>query len=224
MRSARLLAPLLVAVVVAAPATGHQGDDPSLGDPGSLIHACQRTGASGRVRIRFVSPTGTCPSNPAWQPVHWSKVPPSVVVRDISARVFNSTNVTLLHNTSVALPFNTERWDTDSIHDTAVDPSRLTARTSGKYLIFGNVKFTGNSSGTRELLIRLNGTTTIAEERVTANILEPGANGNVMSLATHYDLAANEYVELLATQTSGTTVVAFADPETSPEFGMVKLP
>jgi len=56
--------------------------------------------------------------------------------RDISVRVFKSTHISLPHNTSIALPFDSERWDTDNMHDPVVNPSRLTARRVGKYFIF----------------------------------------------------------------------------------------
>jgi hypothetical protein len=110
------------------------------------------------------------------------------------------------------------------MHDEVTDNSRLIAQQPGKYLIFANVKFGENASGTREIGLRLNGTTGIAQERANANIVETGINGNIMSLTTHYSLGAGDYVEFVVTQTSGSTINVLSDPLASPEFGMVKLP
>ena len=49
------------------------------------------------------------------------------VTDDISVRVFNSTDISVPQATDTILTFDSERWDTDDIHDTATDPSMLTA-------------------------------------------------------------------------------------------------
>jgi hypothetical protein len=147
---------------------------------------------------------------------------------DISARVYKSSHTSLAHNTTVALSFDSERWDTDEIH--APGSSQLTAQTAGKYLIYANVKFGQSSTGTREVGLRVtttSGNQGIAEERATGNVVESGVEGNVMSLATHYFLNVGDYVELLVTQTSGGPLNVLSESATdavSPEFGMVKLP
>ncbi len=186
--------------------------------PAAQVCGCKRT-TNGRVRRITAGNPLVCPTSQVL--VCWNEDPPP---GDISARVFNSANLSLSHNTTTALPFDSERWDTDDMHDTVTNSSRLTAQESGKYLIFANVKFGENASGTREVLLRLNGTTVIAEERASANVVETGIAGNVMSLTTHYSLAAGDYVEFVVTQTSGSTINVLSDPQASPEFGMVKLP
>ena len=53
---------------------------------------------------------------------------------DIGARVYNDANISIPDNTETAVTFNTEEWDTDTIHDPSTNPERLTAKTAGKYL------------------------------------------------------------------------------------------
>ena len=55
-----------------------------------------------------------------------------------------------------ALTFNTERWDTDNIHDTGSNTERLTCKTAGRYLIIANIRFEPIALGRRMLSISLN--------------------------------------------------------------------
>lgn len=138
---------------------------------------------------------------------------------DISARVYNSAAISFASGADTPLTFGSERWDTDNIHSTTVNTNRLTATTAGKYLIAGHVQFANNSTGFRFIYIRLNGSTTIA---ATTSGSSP-VNNMYLSIAVHYNLAATDYVELLAFQNSGVALDINATANLSPEFGMVKV-
>src|SRR3990167_858282 len=60
---------------------------------------------------------------------------------DVSARANNSGAIALTSGTATLMTLDSERWDTDTIHSTASDTSRLTATTAGKYQITGHVEF-----------------------------------------------------------------------------------
>lgn len=137
---------------------------------------------------------------------------------DKSARVFHSANQSLTDATVTVLAFDSERFDTDTIHDTATNNSRLTATTAGKYWIHGQVNYADNATGRRDLTIRLNGTTTIADVRVNPI---SGADTTV-EVSTFYDLSATDYVELLAFQNSGGALNVQAVAQQSPEFMMFR--
>jgi hypothetical protein len=117
-----------------------------------------------------------------------------------AARVFHSTTQSLADNTETALTFDSESYDTDTIHDGGgAHPERLIATTAGKYIIEGAAEIEASAVGIRQLRVRLNGTTIIGQEsQLTASA------GTVSRLAINvpYDLAANDYVELLALQNS----------------------
>lgn len=119
---------------------------------------------------------------------------------DISVRVLNSSNVPVPNSSDIALTFDTERWDTNSIHD-GVNPTRLTASTSGKYFIFGTAAFATNGTGSRTLKIVKAGGSPAELARQTV----PGAatNPTYLSVATHFDMEAGSYVELVANQDRG---------------------
>jgi len=99
-----------------------------------------------------------------------------------------------------SLTFDTEVYDTDAMHNPAVEPTRLTvpANGDGIYFIQGNVEFDNNGgTGQQELGIRilLDGVTVIAEMYDNAN--EDDENISLY-IATDYPIAATHYVELQA--------------------------
>ena len=109
----------------------------------------------------------------------------------IAARVHNSAAITISNNTLTVLTFDSERYDTDTIHSTSSNTSRLTAKTAGKYIITGNVRWDDNGTGRRLLSILVNGSTTIARGETAILSAETSQN-----ISTHYDLAVDDFVEL----------------------------
>lgn len=141
-----------------------------------------------------------------------------------TVRVYNNANININTATLTALTYNSERFDTahnaaDTMHDTGINTGRLTCRYAGKYQITSNVDWAGNVTGTRVILIRLNGVTTIAREDTLAGTGGPGGQ----SISTLYDLAVNDYVETVVYQTSGAGLNVNATGNFSPEFMMVRV-
>jgi hypothetical protein len=136
----------------------------------------------------------------------------------IAARVYNSGALTITTATTTTLTFDSERFDLGGLHSTSSNTARLTAPVDGVYAIFGHIRWDNNATGVRELIVRLNGATIIAAEK-------DDAAGEAMgqSLATLYQLAAGDYVELRARQTSGGNLNVTATGNYSPEFGMHRV-
>lgn len=139
-------------------------------------------------------------------------------VAAIGARVYSSTPQAITTGVSTAIAFNSERFDTDTIHDTVTNNSRLTCKTAGVYLITGSIEWE-MSTGARSLAVRFNGTTTIVQALV------PAVSGNLtmQTCSTIYQFAINDYVELMVAQDSGNNLNVNATASYSPEFGMVRL-
>ena len=135
----------------------------------------------------------------------------------LGARVFNSAAQTIANLAFVALTFDSERFDTDGIHSAAPNPERLTAQTAGIYDIWGGVQWVSNNVGVRDLLIHLNGATTIAYERTPASGESHG------TISTIYELAQGDFVRFLVLQTSGGNLDTGVAGNSSPEFAMVKI-
>lgn len=134
------------------------------------------------------------------------------------ARVYNNANITISTASDTALTFNSERYDADTIHDTGSNTSRLTCKTAGKYIIVGHVEFASNATGARQVFIRLNGTTDIGRQAY----LSPGS-ATRFCITTIYDLALNDYIELVVWQNSGGNLDVVAAGNRSPEFSMQRI-
>lgn len=133
-------------------------------------------------------------------------------------RVRNSTNISIANNTATALTFDTERWDSENIHSTVTNTSRLTCVTAGLYEIKMQALWDVNATGVREGYIRLNGTTLLALE--DKNATSVAAIGTGQLVTTQYRLIVGDYVEAVVAQTSGGALNILAGGNYSPEFMM----
>ena len=131
-------------------------------------------------------------------------------------RVYNSAAFSHTSTgNNVAVTFDSERRDTDTMHSTATNTSRITFTTAGFYAVGGHVEFAANATGVRGIAIRLGGATYIAADN---RLSTGGALGTQMSIATRYAFAAGDYVELMAYQSSGGNLNINAAGNFSPEF------
>lgn len=136
-------------------------------------------------------------------------------------RVYNSAVISIVTSGSPqALTFNSQRYDTYGMHSTSVDTSRLTAKRNGIYSIFGNMEYQNNITGVRFALIRLDGTTFIAS---SSSVALTDIYATALNVSTHYYLNTNQYVELVAIQSSGGALNVLNNGNRSPEFGMVYI-
>lgn len=121
----------------------------------------------------------------------------------LGARVTHSTTQSLTDGAWTPLTFDTETRDDANFHDN-VNPTRLTAPSSGWYDISGFVEFAANHVGSRGLRIRLDGAgsgigRTFYDETPQAAVPDVFQ----ISISLSYYLNAAQYVELEAFQSSG---------------------
>lgn len=107
--------------------------------------------------------------------------------------------------TAQLILWDTEQYDTDSMHSTSVNTSRITIATSGMYDIKTSLYWVANATGYRQIEIRKNsggsaaGGTQIAQFRAaTSPTSSAWVGGDVDE-----PLVAGDYLECFATQTSG---------------------
>jgi len=136
-----------------------------------------------------------------------------------AASVYHNVDVVMSDSTDVFIPFNSEYFDTDNIHDTETNNTRLTCQTPGKYLIIGQVAWPPNSDGTRTLGIRLNGDTILSQ------VIEAPPQTAPMQqvVSTIWEMNTGDYVELRVHQTSGSSLTLSFVGGHSPRFMMVKV-
>lgn len=135
------------------------------------------------------------------------------------ARVYNNAVQSIADNTITTITFNSERFDTDSMHSTSVNTSRLTCNTAGVYMIGAHIGIASNATGIRNVYIYLNGTTYIAIN------IAPAVNGDasIYSVSTLYELAATDYVELRVYQNSTGSLNTVQTGNYSPEFWITRV-
>jgi len=125
---------------------------------------------------------------------------------------------TIGNGATTVLAFDSEHYDTASMHDTSTDNSRLTAPVTGIYAITASVAWASNPTGRRTIHLRRSGFASIAVDSRAAFGDEVGT-----AIATLARLEAGDYVEVLIQQTSGSSLNIQKDGEHSPEFAMTWL-
>ena len=113
-----------------------------------------------------------------------------------ACRVHNAGDQSVADGETLALLWDTEDFDTDTIH-AGVNTSRLTCVTAGVYLItgyclFDNMNPTDVDTSYIQTFIRLGGATLIAQDKRYPTDTVTSA----VTVTTIYELAATNYVEL----------------------------
>lgn len=142
-----------------------------------------------------------------------------------ACRVYHSANQSVSSGAALAaLAFDSERFDTDGMHDTATNNSRITIQTAGVYAVAVGISWSGTSSGPYVTTIRLNATTDIAYQyTVYTSSPAPGAGLRYVLTAPPYKFAAADYVEVFVAQTTGGSLNVLATGNYSAEFAAAWL-
>lgn len=121
---------------------------------------------------------------------------------------------------TIAIPFDSERFDTDGFHSTLSLNTRITvpAGLGGIYTASGCVRLTaGGSASERSVFIRKSGTDIIAWNYISTNALV------ITTISTIVQLVDGDYLELWVTQSSGGTLTIQSFNGYTPEFGVVRI-
>lgn len=142
-------------------------------------------------------------------------------IEGISCCVTHSVSQPVPHDESVAVKFDSTRWDTDNIHSNRAQNSRMTCRTAGIYAIFGCVEFDASGVGRRVLNIQLNGNQILTSQHVMA-VTDAGIGTSVNVSCVQY-LNEGDYIELTVKQGSGVTLNINPKPYYSPELSLTRI-
>lgn len=127
---------------------------------------------------------------------------------DETASASSTTTQAALNNVWKVLALDTEEWDTNTMHDTVTNNSRITIKEAGVYSCFGALTFDNKTTGRRVFRIHKNGTTNLAY-----NSLAPVSWANqdlYFTFSQEAKLAVDDYIELGAYQDSGATIAILA--------------
>jgi hypothetical protein len=119
---------------------------------------------------------------------------------------YNSAAHTMVSGTPLMLTFDSEQYDTDTIHNPASNPSRLIPQTPGLYHVEGQIAFAANATGARQAAIYFNSTTQSAFSSL------PTGSGVIQISKDIVFNGSSDYVELQGLQTSGGNLNDSAGP------------
>lgn len=127
-------------------------------------------------------------------------------------RCYQGTGTSLVNNSATVVNFDSETYDTDSMHSTTTNTNRLTAATPGLYTIRGRVGLADNAVGDRFIAIRKNGT-----EFARSEGAHLAGSGNIwaMEVSDEIYLAAGDYVDMVVYQNTGAAVTTSTGTYTS---------
>ncbi len=83
-----------------------------------------------------------------------------------AASAFHSVDQAITNVVATVLAFNSETIDTDTMHDNAVNNSRLTINTAGTWLFGFNGRWENNAAGNRRVRLLKNGTTIVGQQMI----------------------------------------------------------
>lgn len=124
-----------------------------------------------------------------------------LLTRFLGARVGKSVGQSISGGTITALSWNIEIYDTNGYHDNSTNNTRLTAPMAGYYRIGGRVEWSANTTNRRTLAYKINGAGYTAMSKAVATDGE-----NYQSFSDEIFLNANDYVEIVVHQDSGSTL------------------
>lgn len=129
--------------------------------------------------------------------------------------VTRSAAKSLTNDTLTTIDFDAENYDTDSMHSTVTNNSRVTITTAGKYLISATFDWTAGLNGRRFLAVYRNGVQirSLNAAPVPANGTPAGSGECGQSIVLARSLAAADYIEIKGYQSSGGALSVFPEME-----------
>lgn len=131
-------------------------------------------------------------------------------------RVFHNANQSIADAATTALAFNSERYDTDTMHDTVTNNSRITIKTAGKYAIGVVLEWAANATGERLVLLKANGASYIGA--ISQQAVSVASIPTRQNLVVDWDFSVNDYIEVEVRQVSGGALNVVSGSAYSPEF------
>lgn len=129
-----------------------------------------------------------------------------------SIRAYNSANIsTAGSGATVPLTFDSESFDTDTMHSTSSNTGRITIQHTGIYVVGCHIEWGTVGAGTSRVSLRANGVTFLAsyqEYNVT----------NMMEATTLRPFRAGEYVECTVSHQDAASANVNRTASSSPEF------
>lgn len=134
--------------------------------------------------------------------VKWAALPAGATF--VGCSLYKSAVQSIANDSSTTITWDLENYDTDSLHSTTTNTSRITIPTGkgGKWLFTGCMAFASNGTKVRRANLTVNGTTSYAPIAQQATAATDGDSTHG-TFAWPLNLVAGDYVEMSAYQNSG---------------------
>jgi hypothetical protein len=129
-----------------------------------------------------------------------------------------TSNQTITTSTVTVVAMDYEAYDTNTMHDTSTNNSRITIKTAGKYYVQAYAHWGSNNTGLRQAYIKLNGTSFPVTDTIDAALV---TGQDTQNIATILNLAVNDYVELVVWQNSGGDLALNCDSLVNNASGLI---
>lgn len=152
---------------------------------------------------------------------------PDVLTNPPACQAFSSVNLSIANDTLTAVTFNSENFDTHTMHSPTVNPTRITIPADGPYVANFVFAFAPHLTGDRLGYIRVNGTELYPPVSKPTVGTWPGQTaGNTadmeagITMEIQDEFLAGDYLEALVRQTSGGALTLVAESY-SPVFTVI---
>lgn len=136
------------------------------------------------------------------------------------ARLLHSTTQTISANSDLAVAFNAEQYDTDEMHDTSTNNSRVTATTGGIYMCQGWAIVQGSSGSAedhRRAFIRKGGSVNYGAD----NFYRSATGDHRFGVSAIVPIAVGEYVEFILSSGEDQSLTVRRTADSDPAFHVV---
>jgi hypothetical protein len=125
---------------------------------------------------------------------------PSYITNPDRCQAYHNASVSISNDTGTVVALNSEYFDSNTMHDTTTNNSRITIKTDGIYVCTFSGVFAANATGDRSAVIRKNGNEYLGgqEKKAASASFETGLNVTIQEW-----LLADEYIEAIVKQDSG---------------------
>lgn len=125
---------------------------------------------------------------------------PAYILNPPRCHVFHSANQSTNDDEVTVLSFNSERYDTDTMHSTVTEDERVTFTTAGIYIVVLHVTFAGAAAGDRQISIHRNGIQKIGHLARHVGAISRNVG---MPLCIQDSFEAGDFINARAKQDSG---------------------
>lgn len=139
-------------------------------------------------------------------------------------KIFKSAVASVPDATYTLVTWNSEDYDTDTMHNTSSQTSRIVATTAGLYMVTVQLAWASNATGGRAVDVRKNsagsatGGTRVAQAMVPAQ----GNTAHVVAVTFDVQMSATDYLEFFAWQSSGGALNLYSDGSSANTFAQAR--